>query len=383
MKNSNYTLDDLVMVAARENNQRRKYLYVDPLQGKHIPVSPDKCLSLFSKLSDIIENHYRKEKLLVIGFAETATAIGMAAAVNLKNVLYFMTTTRENVPDAEYLYFTEAHSHASIQKLVLNDLDECLKSVDRIVFVEDEVTTGNTIEQLINALNKKFYGIAHTFGIVSILNSMTDERLSELEGKGIECDYICRLPFEYRIDSINSYIYNKIEDHTVVKDFDVNILRFKRYFDCRIVQNTNAIRTGCNEFVGDALENLYISSEKSILVLGTEEFMYPAIILGNSIKQKYPDVQVRVHASTRSPIMTSDCVDYPLYNRSELDSIYESGRNTYIYNLAKYDKVIIVTDTYSFNKNGAFDLLTALLKHENKNVVFLHWGGDETEKQLF
>ena len=42
-----YTEKDLVKVAKRENNTKRNYLVVDPLQGKHIPVVPSKALDLF------------------------------------------------------------------------------------------------------------------------------------------------------------------------------------------------------------------------------------------------------------------------------------------------------------------------------------------------
>ncbi len=35
-----YKEEDLVRIAKRENNTKRKYLVVNRLQGKHIPVSP-------------------------------------------------------------------------------------------------------------------------------------------------------------------------------------------------------------------------------------------------------------------------------------------------------------------------------------------------------
>ena len=37
-----YTEEELVAVARRENNEKRKYLVVNRLQGKHVPVSPQK-----------------------------------------------------------------------------------------------------------------------------------------------------------------------------------------------------------------------------------------------------------------------------------------------------------------------------------------------------
>ncbi len=46
-----YTEKDLVKIAKRENNTKRNYLVVDPLQGKHIPVVPSKALDLFAALA--------------------------------------------------------------------------------------------------------------------------------------------------------------------------------------------------------------------------------------------------------------------------------------------------------------------------------------------
>ena len=34
-----YVENDLVRIAKRENNIRRKYLVVNPLQGKHVPIT--------------------------------------------------------------------------------------------------------------------------------------------------------------------------------------------------------------------------------------------------------------------------------------------------------------------------------------------------------
>ncbi|MDE7043793.1 MAG: phosphoribosyltransferase domain-containing protein, partial [Acetatifactor sp.] len=44
-----YTESDLVKIAKRENNKKRNYLVVNPLQGKHIPVSPGMELQVFSE----------------------------------------------------------------------------------------------------------------------------------------------------------------------------------------------------------------------------------------------------------------------------------------------------------------------------------------------
>ena len=78
-----YTEKDLVAVAKRENNTKRKYLVVNKLQGKHIPVDPKKSLAMFSELAQQVKKAYADEKILLVGFAETATAIGSAVAAGV------------------------------------------------------------------------------------------------------------------------------------------------------------------------------------------------------------------------------------------------------------------------------------------------------------
>ena len=141
-------------IAKRENNTKRNYLVVDPLQGKHVPVEPSKALNLFKSLAEKLQGKYEGERLLLIGFAETATAIGAQAAITLETK--YIQTTREVIPDARYLFFSEAHSHATEQKLVKDDIDRVINDIDRIVFIEDEVTTGNTIMNIIKIITKEY-----------------------------------------------------------------------------------------------------------------------------------------------------------------------------------------------------------------------------------
>ena len=168
----NYQQKDLVRIAKRENNTKRSYLVVDPLQGKHVPVEPSKALNLFKSLAEKLQGKYEGERLLLIGFAETATAIGAQAAITLETK--YIQTTREVIPDARYLFFSEAHSHATEQKLVKDDIDRVINDIDRIVFIEDEVTTGNTIMNIIKIITKE-YQKKTKFAVASLLNGMTEE----------------------------------------------------------------------------------------------------------------------------------------------------------------------------------------------------------------
>ena len=53
---------------------------------------------------------------------------------------------------------------------------------------------------------------------------------------------------------------------------------------------------------------------------------------------------MKCHATTRSPIAVSREAEYPLHCRYELPSFYEMGRRTFVYELKRYDRVLILTD---------------------------------------
>lgn len=377
-----FEIDDLIRIAKRENNTKRSYLYVNPVQGKHIPVSPSRSLELFSLLAQKIEERYPDEGILIIGFAETATAIGSAIAYKARNCKYYMNTTRENITDAEYLFFTESHSHATEQRLVINGLENCLDGVQRIVFAEDEVTTGNTIEKLIRILQGKYAKRELKFGIVSILNSMPDHRINELESEGIICDYVHRIPVQYRVDEINNHTYLPLREqssmHTevIAKEYLVG-----NYWNSRIISSITEIRMRTDEFVQSVINDIELNNEEeNILVLGTEEFMFPGLMIGAAIEDKWLRKSVLFHATTRSPIEVCEDEKYPLHNRMPLESVYGKDRRTFIYNLQKYDKVFIVSDAIDLNLDGLVSICAALEEFGNTDVTLIRWGDYSNEE---
>ena len=186
---SMYKEKQLVGIAKRENNTKRKYLVVNRLQGKHIPVRPKEAFQMFSELAAQVREAYAGERLLLVGFAETATAIGAALATELDTL--YIQTTREDVSGAEYLYFSESHSHATEQKLVRNELDGRIEAIDRIVFVEDEVTTGNTILKIVNLLAAEYPGKT-AFAVASLLNGMQEEALEVYRKRKIPVHYLVK-----------------------------------------------------------------------------------------------------------------------------------------------------------------------------------------------
>lgn len=377
-----FEIEDLIRIAKRENNSKRSYLYVNPIQGKHIPVSPSLSLELFEQLVQKVEKRYGDESVMIIGFAETATAIGTAIAYKAKNCKYYLNTTREDISDVEYLFFTESHSHATEQRLVINGMEQCLKTIDRIVFAEDEVTTGKTIEKLIRILQEKYARNNIRFGIVSILNSMPDQRIEKLENEGIICDFLHRIPVQYRVEEINNHNYEPLRmDPLMNTSINVNSIHINNYWNSRIISTVDNIKSCVDSFVGNTIAEIQLNAqEQNILILGTEECMFPGMLIGSFLESKYPDKIVRFHATTRSPIEVCADEDYPLHNRMPLESIYGDGRRTFIYNLTRYDRVFIVTDAPNLNQAGLKSICASLEYYGNSRITLIRWGDNGNAK---
>lgn len=239
----NFKPDHLFEIGKRENNSKRDFLFINKLLGKHIEVSPTVVratghlltglkyndqtkntdakdiyilaeylknqsrnvkkdekyfdnkakyivqhhkyyFDVNSKISKISKNpnnqNKQNKKVLVIGFAETATALGMSVAASIKNSDY-QSTTREDFAEITYqehksnisktveinkrFTFEEEHSHATTHNLYnayLNRAGEivCNKNTNfekysEIILVDDEISTGKTICNIIKELYKE------------------------------------------------------------------------------------------------------------------------------------------------------------------------------------------------------------------------------------
>lgn len=378
----NYQQKDLVRIAKRENNTKRNYLVVDPLQGKHVPVEPSKALNLFKSLAEKLQGKYEGERLLLIGFAETATAIGAQAAITLGTK--YIQTTREVIQDARYLFFSEAHSHATEQKLVKDDIDRVINDIDRIVFIEDEVTTGNTIMNIIKIITKE-YQKKIKFAVASLLNGMTEESLKIYQDEKIELHYLVKTDHsgygavaeQYRCDGL--YICAIPENHTHESaDIDVqseknmreHIISIPGWMNARRFVDAKQYEAACRKLAETVIAETGVKQGERVLVIGTEEFMYPALLTGQEIEKM--GCEVRSHSTTRSPIAVSTEEEYPLHCRYELRSLYDPDRKTFIYDLENYDRVIVMTDSALVSLKG-LETLTYALRMKNENITVIRW----------
>ena len=361
-----YKESDLVAIAKRENNKKRSYLVVDPLQGKHIPVSPKAALDLFRELAGKVKNAYQGEKILFIGFAETATAIGSQVAISVGGK--YIQTTREIIDDVNYLYFSEAHSHATEQKLVREDIESVIKDIDRVVFVEDEVTTGNTILNIIRIMQQEYGDIK--FAVASLLNGMNEECLKKYEDMVIDLHFLVKTNHDSYTEIADSYTCNGDYIEPDYSDVEVNQVKINGSLNARRLLNTSDYHMAVEKLWNEICTKMTVYKDKSYLVIGTEESMYPAIYIGEQIEKIAKSV--KTHSTTRSPISVSYDEKYPLHTRYELRSLYDDERVTYIYDIAEYDKVIIITDSRNDEMKGVYSLINAVRKN-NCDITLVRW----------
>lgn len=350
---------DTVSVCKRLGNTKRDFLVLNKAQCKHYPSSPSKARRMFTDLANLVMDYFGKHDVLVIGFAETATAVGAGVATYLG--VDYVNTTREDF-DADFIEFTESHSHAVEQKLAKPDLGK----YSTVIIVEDELTTGNTAMKLIDKLTDLKPNLH--FVALSILNGMSDVDLGLFDTQGIDVKYL------EKID--NSDYSGRVRDLALDgKTVDIfesspsqRIIFYSDCFNTRETVNANKYYI--------ALYNNFMSvkvpeDKKDILVLGTEECMFPAIILGSILEER--GLTVACHSTTRSPIGVARGENYPLNASYRLHSCYEYKRPTFIYNLREYDAVYIVTDA-DYQDWGTSELIMLLRMFGNKDIILINLG---------
>ena len=349
-----YTAEDVLRVAKRFNNARRNYLLVNPLQGKHLPTKPSAALEMMNALGSKVAENFSAARL-VIGFAETATAIGAVVAKNLSDDCFYLQTTRENFP-GEFVEFLEEHSHAPEQKLFAENLDALINQTPEVVFVDDELSTGKTLLNIVRQLKAKVPALnGKKICAASIINRLSEENSAALASENIYC--VCLVKTNQNFDADNFSV-------TAAKEITSAPKLPSSQFLVPSSSTARGVKIGeyfsqCEELGKIIFDALKAENFREVLILGTEEFMLPAIVAGHALEEKF---SVVTHSTTRSPIGICDAENYPIREGFKLRSFYDSTRTTYIYNLKFYDAAVIVTDAENFSA-GLEDLIAALNVH--------------------
>lgn len=343
---TSYTKETTLRVAKRYRNAKRAYLLVNPLQAKHMPVSPTEALTMMRTLGAGLRQEFPGARL-VLGFAETATALGAAVASRLGPDCAFLTTTREAGEGPGWVRFLEEHSHAAEQKLWGGDLDALLQETDTVLFVDDEISTGKTLRNMVAQLTRRWPALGEkTLVAASLLNRVTPEQEEALADAGITCRCLVRLPQEDHTAQVTDWTVTEAPPAVLQNlSFRQEILPGEGLLDPRKTLRIGAYDSSC-QAVAEAMLSHTLGPVETLgktLVLGTEECMYPALRLGEKLERL--GAEVCCHATTRSPIGLCHAPGYPIRSGWKLPSFYEEERTTYVYNLKEYDTVIVVSDT--------------------------------------
>ena len=357
----NLNLNDLIIMGKRINNPKRNFLFISKVLGKHIEAKPSICKEIGLKLARLIfdkeEKSYKNnEKISVIGFAETATGLGMAVASYIKNC-YYITTTRECITELKsILKFEEEHSHATTHKCFSLDKDKLVNS-EKIILVDDEITTGKSMINIIKELKKVTN--AKKFIILSILDWRNEEYRKAYDylvnKENINVEVLSLISGEIKVKDKTTYIdtndevindtadvlnYNVLDridlKTSYEKEGESYLLHTGRFgIEFNEIQ---ALESKCKD-IANRLQSL-IESNKKILVLGHGENIYIPCRIAS-----YINGDVYFKSTTRSPIYCEDVDGYPI---KEKHVFYHKGVKYYFYNKSeieeKYDKVILITE---------------------------------------
>ncbi len=347
---NDYTEADVLLLAKRWQNSKRSYLLVNPLQAKHCPSDPGQALAMMRSLGRQVAEHYPQARL-VIGFAETATAIGATLASCLGPDCWYIQTTRENVLGGQnWVDFQEEHSHAVEQKLCGDRLAEAIEHSPQLVFVDDEFSTGQTLLNMVNQLRLQ-YTAAENREIVaaSIINRLQPSNEQVWTAAGIKSEYLVRpnpLDYERLVADIPVVAAAELPADPVGTNFrQINLPSpcLNPRLGVQIADYQQCCQKNAAYLTDTLVEQLKPGAQ--LLVLGTEECMYPALLTADCLACSGHFASVRCHATTRSPIGVYTAATYPVRNGNLLHSFYDQNRRTYIYNLAQYDAAVVFSDT--------------------------------------
>ena len=376
----NFKLNQLIEIGKRSNNAKRNFLFISKLLGKHIEVRPDMCKAAGHLLASLKYPELRSEKIidyvkgenvdikyelnktvtqaskiLVIGFAETATGLGMAVASKIKDCIY-QTTTREPITDVKNLLsFEEEHSHATTHKFY-SLLDYDLNDFDEIILVDDEITTGNSmlnlITELINICSVRKYSI------LSILDWRDDTFVEKYKDfattNNVSINVYSLLSGQISIDNFDVYTDNSEPIEITQKTSNIidmidefNKVELNTQFGKQqYLKNTGRFGVKQNHIENIEMHaknlankiNDVIDSNEKILVIGHGENIYiPSRIAS------YINANVMFKTTTRSPIFCDGNIIKTKYK------FIDRGVTYFLYNKedieTQYDKIIFLAET--------------------------------------
>ncbi|MDR1462210.1 MAG: phosphoribosyltransferase family protein [Azoarcus sp.] len=332
--------EDLIGFAARAN-PRRAFLFLSKILGKHYPAHPAAMAAMHRWLADGISAS--DGPIVFIGMAETATGLGQGVyeawrdAHPAEKTLYLQ-TTRYRIDAAACLSFEESHSHAPNIFLHLpRDAahQACFAAARRVVLIDDELSTGNTFVNLLQALREVMPRLAAVH-LATICDFMGETRRRELRARmHLPCSVTAAIRGDWRWQAA---------------DGDALALAASAAAQCnyghevRLTDNGYGRLGRARRFDLPAALERRLAAERTegpTLVLGCGEFMHASFVLARALAAH--GVDTAVQATTRSPILIWGDVRHAL----TVPDPYGEGVPNYLYNVrpGQYGRVLICHET--------------------------------------
>ncbi|MFT6386920.1 MAG: adenine/guanine phosphoribosyltransferase-like PRPP-binding protein [Cellvibrionaceae bacterium] len=330
-----YSLSLLLDFASREN-PNRAYLFLSKVLGKYIPCLPSEMRKTYKDLANMITV---TGNTLVLGVAETATGLGAGVAqeinANCGGKTFYTQTTRYRFDDVLAYSINEKHSHAP-QHLIYDMADNVdLPSIENIILVDDEISTGNTLAQITRCMIDYLPNLK-TVQWASLVNWMPEINCTQLLEDNANVD----LSFHSLLRG--GFNYNRTTEHVV--EFPKSIAMGLSPAVCR----RDIGRKGVN--VDTLKQMLFINPknrpftaadlniDEQYVLVGTSEFTFAPFLFAEMLEKDGYDVLFE--STGRSPILQGGGISSKL---KFYDPIHEA--NYYLYNLPEDRTPIIMYET--------------------------------------
>lgn len=226
IKKQTMPFNDLVGVAERIN-PKRPFIFVSKVIGRYIPTSLKTLVKVSEQLANQIPVKDLQGNVSVISLSETALGLGALVHKTLndkgiKNLNVMTTRHKSTLPS--YCEFKETHSHLPNHYIYTSSpsVDQFLTDTEVLVLVDDEITTGNTLNNLYKSLNlKKVKKV--------ILLSLTDWSNKSFDNWGVEVDKYSLIEGEYKWTA-NPDAVTKVLPYNAHSYSDSIVLDFKKNF---------------------------------------------------------------------------------------------------------------------------------------------------------
>ena len=315
---------------ATRQNPRRLYLFVSKVLGKHWPVRPSVMREVHARLAAKIAD--LPGPMLVIGLAETATALGRGVAeeaaiqTGREDILYLQTTRcRLNRPLA--FGFDECHSHAPDHAVYLPEpaLQPLFQTARSLVLVDDEISTGRTLVELARAYRQCNPGVGQiAFACITCwLDAGRRRELAALLERPIRFPALIEGEFHFAADPAFpppmlppiAVDPKRHHDGATADPARLGLLAGRWRPPTRALLPPTPKQGSGKE------------SRSALTIIGTGEYAYTPFRMALALEEEGHDVHFQ--STTRSPILVGDAIA----SRREFPDHHGDGIPNYLYNL--------------------------------------------------